>query len=218
MLHNLTATLSILIICLNLFFPGNSQTKPTPTLIPKVGDISIKISSPSPGQALQGNISIQGETNVAGFSHGELTFSYTDNPTDTWFLLQEFDAPVRGELFRWDTTTISDGDYNLRLVVTLKDGRRSIVIIPGIRVRNYTPIETDTPAPDQNLNQTNQIQSTPPPIIKTSRPTPTPFPENPISVSQKGLQKIFTQGAIAGFIVIFAVVFISTIKNTKKNR
>lgn len=205
-------------IYLSLFFSVNSQVKPTPTLIPKIGDISIKISAPYPGQALQGSVSIQGETNVAGFSRGELSFSYTNDPTDTWFLIQELETPARGELYRWDTTTISDGDYNLRLLVTLNDGRQSTVIISGLRVRNYTPIETETPAARQNLTQSAGYQTTPSPLAKVARSTSTALPANPLSLSQKGFYDIFSQGAMAGLVIVIVITLIGAVKNSKKNR
>lgn len=209
---------SLLTFCLGIFSPGIFQAKPTPTLFSKVGDISINISSPLPGQALQGSVSIQGETNVQGFTHGELSFAYTNDTTDTWFLIQSMDAPGRGELFRWDTTAITDGNYKLRLVVTLKDGRQSTVIISGLRVRNYSPIETDTPAPDQNNSQPINPQGTPSPPSKVMHATPTLLPANPLSISQQDLNKIFAQGAIAAFIIIITITLVGAVKNSKKNR
>jgi hypothetical protein len=208
---------SVLGICL-AFFPADIfQTKPTPTIIPKVGDISIKVSSPLSGQALQGNVSVQGETNVEGFSHGELSFAYQNNPTDTWFFIQSTEAPAKGELFRWDTTAITDGNYQLRLVVTLKDGRQSTVIIPNLRVRNYSPIETDTPPPAQSEAEII-AQGTPSPIARVKRSTPTPLPANPLSLSQQDIYKFFTQGAIAAMIIVIVITLVNAMKNSQKNR
>ncbi len=104
---------------------------------------------------------------ASGFSSAELLFSYADNPTGTWFLIQSIsELPVDGPLAQWDTTTISDGSYTLRLVIRLADGSEIEQSVAGLRVRNYTPIETETPTP-----------STPtiaPVIVGTSTPTPTP--------------------------------------------
>ncbi len=198
------------------FFPAHIfQTKPTPTIIPKVGDISIKVNAPLPGQALQGYVSVQGETNVEGFSRSELTFAYQDNPTNTWFLIQSMDAPGKGELFRWDTTAITDGNYQLRLVVILKDGRQSTVIIPNLRVRNYSPIETSTPAAAQGIVD-DTPQGTPSPTARIRRSTPTPMPANPLSISQHDIYKFFAQGALAALFIVIAVTFVNAAKKSKK--
>lgn len=208
---------SFLALFLALFSPQIFQVKPTPTIIPKVGDISIKISSPLPGQAIQGNVSIQGETNIEGFSRGELSFAYQNDPTDTWFFIQSTKASAKGELFRWDTNGISDGNYKLRLIVTLNDGRQSTVIIPGLRVRNYTPIETETPAAVQN-DQGIKPQDTPTPTPRIKRSTPTPLPANPLALSQNDIYKFFSQGAIAACIIVLAVTLVNAVKNSKNKR
>lgn len=208
---------SFLVLCLAFFSPNIFQAKPTPTIIPKVGDISIKVNSPLPGQAIQGNVSIQGETNVEGFSRGELSFAYQNDTTDTWFFIQSTDAPAKGELFRWDTTAITDGNYSLRLVVTLNDGRQSTVIIPGLRVRNYSPIETETPAPAQN-NPALNPQGTPSPSPRIKHSTPTPLPANSLSISQHDIYKFFSQGAIVALIFVIAITLVNAVKNSKNKR
>jgi hypothetical protein len=45
------------------------------------------------GQAVQGSVVIRGQADTVGFQSYEVDFSYTDNPTQTWFLIQE-----RGEV------------------------------------------------------------------------------------------------------------------------
>ena len=108
----------------------------------------VAIYSPGMGQVLQGTISITGHTSVAGFMYTELSFGYFNDQTDTWFLIYESDEPISdGELTQWDTSTITDGEYNLRLVVVLEDGSQLTSDVSNLRVRNYTPIETNTPEP-----------------------------------------------------------------------
>ncbi len=81
------------------------------------------IESPVTGQAVQGSIAIRGSTGMDRFQSYEVNFSYEGDPTLTWFLIQEGTTPVQdGVLAEWDTTTITDGDYTLRLLVTLNDG------------------------------------------------------------------------------------------------
>ena len=124
------------------------------------------IDSPQAGDALQGVVTVVGSSNLPGFVSAQLSFSYVDDPTGTWFLIANLNQPVLNQtLITWDTTSISDGNYTLRLRVFLTDGSTHDVLVPDLRVRNYTPVETPTPAP-------TVPQATPLPTIT---PTPTPF-------------------------------------------
>jgi hypothetical protein len=204
----------LLSLCLAFITPGVSQVKPTPTIISKIGDFSIKVTSPLPGQAIQGNVIIQGETNIEGFVRAELSFAYQNDPTDTWFFIRKSDTPAKGELFNWDTTSITDGNYQLRLIVFLDDGRQSTLIIPNLRVRNYSPIETNTPAPPR-INQAADLQSTPCITPRIKRPTPTASVANPLALSQNDIYHFFSQGAIAACIIVITITLVNAIKNSK---
>ena len=86
---------------------------------------------------------------IVGFQSAEVAFAYgKDN--STWFLITGSDQPVRdGVLASWDTTTIADGTYLLRVRVNTSDGEVVEVEAKDLRVRNYTPIETSTPRPEE---------------------------------------------------------------------
>ena len=172
----------------------------------------VSIRSPVSGQALQGNIPIVGNLAAPGFSAAELLFSYADNPMNTWFLIQNItelaeDAP----LAQWDTTTISDGTYTLRLVIRLADGSEIEHSVAGLRVRNYTPIETETPTPITPtvapvLVGTPTATPTPTPLP----PTPTPFPPNPAQLTPQQYREGFGKGALAvfGFFALMGLYWI----------
>jgi hypothetical protein len=141
---------------------------------------SPQVLSPSPGQALQGNVPIMVFTAVQGLQAVELTFGYYKDSTQTWFPIFQGEQALENQaLLEWDTGQISDGDYTLRLVVTLIDGTQQTVLVPGLRVRNYTPIETNTPEPILPTD-------TPPPqdtSTPTSAPLPTQTPPPPTSTA-----------------------------------
>jgi hypothetical protein len=170
------------------------------------------ISSPIPGQAVQGAIVIRGNTSVNGFQSYEVDFAYTTDATQTWFLIEESTLPVQdGILAVWDTSTITDGDYNLRLIITRTDGEQVEIQVTDLRVRNNTPIETDNPTPTQGslvmgiptLTSTPQAIST---LMTTSQPaTPTPLLANPIDVSTSQIILTFGKG-VAYTIGIFALL------------
>ncbi len=80
-------------------------------------------------------------------------------------------------------------------------------MVEGLRVRNYTPIETDTPAPTAT-----QAPGEPPPptLTPTASPTPvyatpTPLPPNPLQVSTQEVTDTFLRGAL-GAAAVFALL------------
>ena len=165
-------------------FQAETTTSPTPEAgtpaasTPGAVVEATAILSPQPGQALQGTVPIVVNTAVDGFEAAELAFAYAINPTGTWFTIFQGNQPVAGEaLAQWDTSQISDGLYTLRLMVILSDGRQQTVDVAGLRVRNYTAIESDTPTP-VTPSATPPPKDTPAPSL-TPTPTGTPLPPTP---------------------------------------
>ncbi len=149
---------------------------PSPTAIP------VSVLSPQAGQAVQGVVPVTAYTQVDGFLSSELYFGYSADTTGTWFLIARQDTRLDGALFAsWDTTTITDGNYNLRLVVTIQDQTPIIYLVEALRVRNYSPVETDTPTPSPTSQPGNLPTQTPSPLptLTPLPPTPTPLPTNP---------------------------------------
>lgn len=172
----------------------------------------ISIQSPLSGQAIQGNIPILGNLGVTGFSSAELLFGYADNPTGTWFLIQNITGITEGSpLAMWDTTTISDGTYTLRLVVRLADGSQVEQSVTGLRVRNYTPIETETPTPVTPTVAPVMVGTPTATLTPTLLPpTPTPFPPNPAQLTAQQYREGFGKGALAvfGFFALMGLYWI----------
>ena len=105
------------------------------------------IVSPQPGSAIMGRVEVIGTVAAEGLSSYEVAFAYQKDTTGTWFPLGEGGQTVNeGKLAEWDTTTINDGIYKLRVVIVYADGKKVETMIQGLRVRNYSPIETPTPA------------------------------------------------------------------------
>jgi hypothetical protein len=162
-----------------------------------------EITSPQDGQVLQGVVSISGSSQIRGFKSADIAFAYDTDPTSSWFLLNESLEPIEGgELTLWDTTIISDGNYRLRLSVKLEDGTVSETLIRGLRVRNYTLIETATPEPVMLV-----IEETSTPVVLTRTPisTPAELPPNPVLVTHQKIQATVVQGIFIA-LAIFGVV------------
>lgn len=161
------------------------------------------ISDPQPGQAIQGKVNITGSTNIAGFQIAEIEFAYTNNPTNTWFLIQRLDEPVTdGLIIQWDTTTISDGTYDFRITVQLENGDQMVTTISGLRVRNYSPIETNTPTMTSTPQpgDTPDPTGTPSPTHTLISPTNTPLPINPAQLSKSDLAFSLGTGVLVAFV------------------
>lgn len=108
-----------------------------------------EITRPVSGDAVSGVVTLEGTANHPSFDHFDLAFAYETDPTGTWFPIVEEDRSrvVEGRLAVWDTTGITDGQYMLRLRVWPAEGEPLVAILHGVRVRNYTSIETPTPGP-----------------------------------------------------------------------
>src|SRR5215211_6542983 len=91
----------------------------------------VAITSPAPDELVRDQVTIMGRVNVPSFLSAQLDFAYASNPTDTWFNIQAFSQPLADStLAVWDTTSITDGDYILRLRVNLQDGTVQEVTVP----------------------------------------------------------------------------------------
>ena len=171
------------------------------------------IDRPLPGEAVQGVVLIQGSSTVEGSASAQLEFRYEDGPEETWFLIQDqIPAIEGGTLASWDTTTITDGNYRIRLRILKQDGNFVVVEVAGVRVRNYTAVETSTPAmlPETTLQPTPTPTATP----VVMRSTPTPMPPNSIVVTAFELRS----SVLTGLGVVAALFFVLVIYRTVRRR
>jgi hypothetical protein len=185
------------------------------------------INSPIAGQAVQGSVVILGNTALDGFLTYEIDFSYSTDPTHTWFLIQESTIPIKdGILAVWDTSTITDGDYSLRLVVNQTSDNQVEITIAGLRVRNYTPKETETSTPILPfVTQTAGIPTqlgTPlvtPAQADTLKSASTPLPTNPAGISTSQVMLTFGIGAaitVGCFTILGAYLSIRAMLHSRK--
>ncbi len=81
------------------------------------------ITSPANGATISGKVTIQGTANGPNFGYYKVEFR---NATD-WVLTdgvaQHTTAVTNGTLVTWDTTTVPDGSYDLRLLVADATGQ-----------------------------------------------------------------------------------------------
>lgn len=128
----------------------------------------IEVTSPRPNAVLRGSVSVQGTANHPDFWKYEVHFAPGMNPPDNaWAVLLVREEPViNGQLAVWDTNTVPDGTYSLRLRVVRNDGNWEDLVIRPVSVQNQEPIPTETP------------EGTPTPLA-TLTPLPTQPPATP---------------------------------------
>jgi hypothetical protein len=123
-----------------------------------------EITSPRTSEVIFGSTPIIGTARHPDFVRYRLEFASLERNSSEYFLITEIRQQVTaGILASWDTTTIPDGRYQLRLRLILRDGSVIDSVVNDINVRNSQP----TPLP------TVPIPATP---IPTIEPTPGPSP------------------------------------------
>ncbi len=163
-----------------------------------------EITRPVSGEAVGGVVTIEGTANHPSFDHFDLTFAYEADTTNTWFPIVDEDRSrvVEGRLAVWDTAGITDGGYMLRLRVWPADGEPLVAIVHGVRVRNYTSIETPTPGP--SLAAPAVTATEPPPTATPTPPAvipPTPEPGQRVgnALLAGGVMAVIVLAATGGY-------------------
>lgn len=187
-------------------------------------DSPVAVTSPQTGEILRGRVEIQGRMDTPNFASAELAFTYAGTASDSgasWFIIQTFTQPKADPaLTAWDTTSITDGDYTLRLRVTLQDGTFQDALVTDLKVRNDEPLPTVLPTQtlaDFNfapLNETPEASDLQTPTVASNFPTSTPLPANPISLTTTDILTVFWQSAL---VILILFLFFSLILRLRRN-
>lgn len=156
-----------------------------------------ELISPAEGQVIQGSFEVIGTVPEEDFASAELAYAYDKDDETNWFVIASISQPATISLLaRWDTTTISDGDYKLRLTVNHTDGSSSDYVVGGLKVRNYTPFQSTT-----TVQITAKIPQ--PGITATELPdSATPYPENQAALSVIAVERDMVSGVLIGFVCL----------------
>jgi hypothetical protein len=202
--------LQLIGICVLSLYSFSAVVMPAITL---QSSEKIEITSPETGDALIGSITISGTSDIPGFDHSELSFSYAKAWRETWFIISTSDRPIQSaQLAVWNTSTISDDDYLLRLRVFLADGTCKELIIKNLYVRNYTP--TDKPIPSKTPTLKDATSN---PVIvatKTLVVVPTMLPANPIELDP---QQVYIS-LLSGIAILYALIILTGIFSRLRRR
>jgi len=151
--------------------PARAQESPLVTPTPsRVIRIVTEILLPEANTAVAGTIGIYGTALIQGFRRYELSIA-TAGSEDWRWLVTGTDFISEDELYRFDTTRLPDGFYDLRLRSIRDDGNYTEAFVYDFEIRNANP---PTPTPIRNALGTPLPSDTPTPAPPTTTPVP-PF-------------------------------------------
>ncbi len=111
----------------------------TPSSVPTPGNTSgcvankLMISAPKAGSEVNGIVELIGTVNIPNF--GFYKYEVAPLNTNSWATIAASTTPVPNDsLGRWDTSVLTPGDYQLRLVVTDTQGRSLPPCVIPVRV------------------------------------------------------------------------------------
>jgi hypothetical protein len=125
-----TGTLSPEMMTQNLLAPALPQNANASGCIPD----QLIITSPKPGAEVSGAIELVGTVNIPNF--GFYKYEVAPQGGDTWATISAGrEAVVNNTIGRWDTSALTPGDYQLRVVVTDNQGQSLPACVIPIQVK-----------------------------------------------------------------------------------
>jgi len=95
----------------------------------------IMLTAPKPGEEISGTITLTGTANIPNF--GFYKYEFSQLSTSNWTTISAgAEVVIDGELGRWDTTSIANGDYFLQLVILDNVGQTLEPCVIAVRVNN----------------------------------------------------------------------------------
>lgn len=95
----------------------------------------IMLTAPAPGEVLQGTVTLTGTADIPNF--GFYKYEIAPVGTAAWTTISAGAEPVKdGELGKWDTTALTNGDYFLQLVIIDNVGQTIEPCVIAVRVAN----------------------------------------------------------------------------------
>jgi hypothetical protein len=93
----------------------------------------IMLTSPAAGDEIKGTVDLIGTVNIPNF--GFYKYEVAQMGSDTWATISADRITVNnGKIGSWDTTALTPGDYQLRLVVTDNQGKVLPACIVPVRI------------------------------------------------------------------------------------
>jgi len=110
--------------------PGFTPTAQATGCIPG----QIMITSPEPGEEIRGSVTLEGTADIPNF--GYYKYEFSPSGAEDWATVEANSEVIQaGELGRWDTSAITPGYYQLRLVVTDNEGNALPACVVPVQIR-----------------------------------------------------------------------------------
>jgi hypothetical protein len=139
-----TPTLDLLLTPTNTLSPEQATqaalspppaTQPVPSGMSGCIPDQIMITAPEPGEPVSGTVKIAGTANVPNF--GFFKYEYAPMGSQNWATISAKRDPVtNGEIGDWNTTSLTNGYYFLRLVITDNVGVALEPCVIAVQVTN----------------------------------------------------------------------------------
>jgi hypothetical protein len=175
----------------------------------------LSITSPQSGSVVEGIVEIRGSIPEEDFSSAKISYSYAQGKDENWFLITRLDKAVQDDvLATWDTTTITDGNYQLKLVVKTSTGNTYEVIVEDIQVANYSRAE----------NLTTSIVNEPELLAPMTESTaviaqgPTALPANKASINDDEIRFTIIAGIMIGCGLLVSLVLYASLQAYRRRR
>ncbi len=184
------------------------------------------IQSPQSNAIVRGTVTIVGSATLPDFQFYKVEWGRGANQTEWQIIGDTIPTPVvNGALVQWDTTTVPDGVYTLRLHVVKQDGNYLEFYARQIVVANKRPTETPTLEVTQVSAESTPTLMGPAgptatlaivqPTSVIAAPTLTPTPQRPFRVSALPTLNLsawrqsmcWGAGVMAAICVVIGVVF-----------
>ncbi len=136
----------------------------------------VAIHDPPDGGIVNGIVPIVGTAQMPDFESYDLQFRAVGSDEWRWISGPHLAQVSDGELTRWDTNGLEDGEYILRLMVHARSGGSTEAHVRVMVSRGATPTPTETPGPTSTPTPTPTETLVIVPTLPPSTETPTPQP------------------------------------------
>lgn len=133
-----TPTLDLLATPAGTLLPDGSLPPVTPVVQSGMSGCEpdrIMLTAPKSGEEIRGTVDLQGTADIPNFGFYKYEIALVG--TNNWMTISAGASPVRdGELGKWDTTALTNGDYFLQLVLIDNVGKTLEPCVIAVRVAN----------------------------------------------------------------------------------
>lgn len=148
----------------------------------------VRLTEPQEEQIVSGELILYGQVTAPNMSGYRVEYGVGPDPQGWGLVRERVSTPVEaGEVARWDTSQVRDGDYTLRIIVygppgpdgdeVQYQGRVHVHVDNPTPTPTVTPLPTLTPTPTDTPTPTATPTSSPTPTMtQTPTGTATPIP------------------------------------------